>query len=334
MKTISRRRALGLGIGMPLAAGAGAMGVGSARALAQAVWPSKSVHIVLPFGAGGAADTVCRVVFAKVADKLKQPFVIENKTGGNTMVASSAALQLPKDGYSFLVNSSQFLINPVLMKNLPFDFATAFKPVTRLAAFPQVVAVRSDFPAGTIAELVAYARAHPVRVSWGTPPAAGMAHMAGAYIQNKLGIKLTHAPYRLATEAVRDVSGGQIDMVILTTSTIQPALQGNKARVLAVTSAARVPTLPDVPTLAEAVLPGFSMDDWVGLFAQTDVPEAIVRQLHAAIADASRDAEVIGRLAPLGSNLVAETPEVFAKFLADQRVMLTQLIKDTGITLE
>lgn len=330
MTRISRRRALQVSLALPAASTA----LWPASSRAQGAWPSKAVHIVLPFGAGGAADTVCRVVFAKVAEKLKQPFVIENKTGGNTMVASSAAQQLPKDGYSFLVNSSQYLINPVLMKNMPFDFAATFGPVTRLAAFPQVVAVRSEFPAKDIAEFIAYAKANPGKVSFGTPPAAGMAHMAGAHVQNKLGIKLNHAPYRLATEAVRDVGAGQIDLVILTTSTIQPTLQANKVRILAITSASRVPTMPDVPTLAETVLPGFDMDDWVGLFAQTGVPAEIIKQMQAAVADASKEPDVIARLAPLGTNLVAEPTGVFAKFLGDQRTLLTQLIKDTGITLE
>lgn len=326
MTAISRRRTLQYGLAAPF--------VLTSASSAQAPWPTKSVHIVLPFGAGGAADTVCRVIFAKVSEKLKQSFVIENKTGGNTMVASSAALQMPRDGYAFLVNAAQFLINPVLMKDLPFDFAASFVPVTRLAAFPQVVAVRNEFPAKTIAEFVAHAKANPGRVTFGTPPAAGMAHMAGAFIQNKLGVRLTHAPYRLATEAVRDVGGGQINSVILTTSTIQPALQGNKARVLAVTSAKRTPALPDAPTLNETVLPGFDMDDWVGVFAAKGVPETIIAALQAAIADAAKEPDVIARLSPLGTVLLASPTAEFAKFLGEQREILTQLIREAGIKLE
>lgn len=327
MNPISRRGALQLGMGAPFL-------LGTKGAAAQAAWPAKPVHIVLPFGAGGAADTVCRIVFGKVAEKLKQSFVIENKTGGNTMVASSAALQMPKDGYSFLVNAAQFIINPILMKDLPFDFATSYVPVTRIAAFPQVVAVRSDFPAKTIQEYIAHAKANPGKVNFGTPPAAGMAHMAGAYIQSKLGIRLTHAPYRLATEAVRDLSGSQIDSVILTTSTIQPALQANKARVLAVTSARRSPAVPDAPTLAETILPGFNMDDWVGLFAQKGVPDEIIKQMGDAVGDAAKDPAVLARLAPLGTLVLAEPRDVFSKFIDDQRRLLTELIKDTGIKLE
>lgn len=300
----------------------------------QETWPNRTVHIMVPFGAGGAADTVCRVVFAKVSEQLKQSVVIENRTGGNTVVASSAALQAPKDGYTFLINAAQFLINPVLMKDLPFDFRASFGPVTRMAAFPQVVAVRKDFPAATIEDYIAYAKANPGKVSYGTPPAAGMAHMAGALIQNRTGIRLVHAPYRLATEAVRDLSGGNLDMVILTTSTIQPALQGNTARVLAITSAKRTPALPDVPTLAERVLPGFDMDDWTGLFAATGVPEPIMQQMQNAVAQASKDPAVIARLAPLGTNILGDPTESFAKFLDEQRDVLTRLIADANIKLE
>jgi tripartite-type tricarboxylate transporter receptor subunit TctC len=330
MHSIDRRRALQLGLATPLALASG----GASSALAQGAWPTRQVNVLLPFGAGGAVDTVSRVLFAKVADRLKQPFVIENKTGGNTMVASSAAHQAPKDGHTFLANAAQVLINPVLMKNLPFDFATAFQPVSRLAAFPQVLAVRADFPAKDLAEFVAHAKANPGKVSWGTPPAAGMAHMAGAFLQSKLGFKLNHAPYRLATEAVRDVGGGQIDCVILTTSTIQPALQGNKVRILGVTSAKRVPTMPDVPTIAETVLPGFDMDDWFGIFAPAGVPADIVRQMQAALADAAKEPDVATRLGPLGIVLVVDGPEAFGKFLGEQRTVLTDLIKETGITLE
>ena len=326
VRPVTRRGALRMGLAAPVAL--------PSMARAQGTWPVKPIHVILPYGAGGAADTVCRVLFAKVAERLKQSVVIENRTGGNTIVGSSAVLQMPKDGYAFLVNSAQFLVNPVLMKNLPFDFATSFVPVTRLAAFPQVVAVRSDFPATTIAEFLAYAKANPGRVSYGTPPAAGMGHLAGALLQSKAGIKLNHAPYRLATEAVRDLSGGQIDAVILTTSTIQPALQGNKGRVLAITSARRTPAMPDVPTLTETVLPGFDMDDWVGLFAASGVGAEIIAQMQAALADAARDPAVIARLSPLGTMILADATTSFAKFLDDQREVLTQLIRETGITLE
>ena len=333
MTPISRRRVLQSSLAAP-AALAMTRSTSAQTAASDNAWLAKPVHIVLPFGAGGAADTVARVLFAKVAERLKQSFVIENKTGGNTMVASSAALQAPKDGYTFLANSSQFLINPIAMKNLPFDFATSFVPVSRLAAFPQVVAVRRDFPAKTIYELLTHAKANPGKIGFGTPPAGGMAHMAGALIQHRAGVRFNHAPYRLATEAVRDVGGGNLDMVILTTSTIQPALQSNSVRILAVISAKRSAAVPDAPTLAETAMPSFDMDDWIGLFAATGVPQSIINQMQAALADAARDPDVVARLTPLGTVILADTAQAFGKFLDGQRTVLTALIKDTGITLE
>jgi tripartite-type tricarboxylate transporter receptor subunit TctC len=327
MASINRRQTLQLGLGaLPALA--------ATPALAQAPWPARSVHILLPFGAGGAVDTVCRLLFAKATERLKQTFIIENRTGGHTMVAASATLQQPKDGYWFYATGAQFLINPVLMKDLPFDFATAFQPVARVAIFPQMLAVRADFPAKNMAEFVAHAKANPGKVSWGTPPAAGMAHMAGALLQSKLDIKLNHIPYRLATEAVRDVGGGQIDCVIMTTSTIQPALQGNKARILALTGPKRLESMPDIPTIAETVIPGYSTDDWFGLFAQRGVPAEIGNQLRAALVEAAREPDVVAKLAPLGIVLPIEETATFDKFLGDQRIILTQLIKETGIKLE
>lgn len=323
----SRRDVLKAALAAPLLLRAGATH-------SQEAWPNRPVHIIVPYGAGGAADTVCRVVFAKASEQLKQSFVIENRTGGNTVVGSSAALQAPKDGYTFLINSSQVIVNPVLMKDLPFDFRTSFVPVTRMAAYPQVVAVRKDFPAATIEEYLAHAKANPGKVTFGTPPAAGMGHMAGALIQNRTGVRLVHAPYRLATEAVRDVSGGHLDSVILTTSTIQPALQGNTVRVLAITSAKRSPALPDVPTLAERVLPGFDMDDWTGVFAATGVPPPIIQQMQSAVAQASRDPAVVARLSPLGTNILGDSTDAFASFLDAQRDVLTRLIADANIKLE
>jgi tripartite-type tricarboxylate transporter receptor subunit TctC len=327
MKKTTRRQALKIGLAAPFVLQTGAT-------WAQQPWPSRPIHLIVPFGAGGAVDTVCRLLGAKISEKLKQNIIIENKTGGNTMVASSAALQMPKDGYAFLVTAAQYLINPILMTNLPLDFATDFTPVVRIAAFPQVIAVRSDFPAQTIAEYISHAKANPGKVSYGTPPAAGMAHMAGALIQSKTGIKLNHAPYRLATEAVRDVAGGNIDSVLLTTSTIQPALQSQKARVLAVTSAERVSILPDAPTISETIIPGFQMDDWFGMFAETGVPDSIQQRMQDVVIEVSKDPAVIERLRPLGSVVLAHPKPQFQKFLDEQRTVLAHLIMETGIKLD
>lgn len=326
MEGLKRRGMLGLCLGVPALIGPG-------RARAQAAWPTRNVTIVVPYGPGGAADTVCRAVFARVSEILGQAVVIDNRTGGNTVIGAQYAFQQPHDGYTFFVNSSQLLVNPVLMTNLPLNLRTAFVPVTRLARFPQVLAVRHDFPAATLQEFIAHARTRPGEVNYGTPPGAGMGQMTGELLQKMTGIRLQHVAYRLATDAARDVGAGTLDAAIMTTSTIRPFVQSGRVRILGLTSAQRSPALPDVPTFQEQGLAGFSMDDWSGLFAGSGTPAPIIARMHAVIAEASRSPAVVERLSALGSVLVADEPAEFGAWLEGQRTLLEQLIREANITL-
>ena len=320
MARTHRRTALGLALAAP------------SLARAQQDWPARPIRWVVAFAAGGAADTAARAAGAKVGEILGQPVVIENRTGGNALVAAAAVLQSPADGYSFLVDAANQLTNPVLMRELPFDYRTAFAPVTQIASFPQVVAVRHDFPARTIEEFIAYAKDRPGTVSYGTPPAAGMAHLAGAQFQRLAGIRLVHAPYRGGADAARDIAAGVVDAVVITTSSIRPPVQAGRARILAVTSAHRAAAYPDVPTLAERGFPGFDMNDWNGLFAAAGVPPAILRRLAAVIGEACRDAGVKARMDPLGAEMVGSQPEDFTVWLEAQRPVVGQVIREAGIT--
>jgi tripartite-type tricarboxylate transporter receptor subunit TctC len=326
MPGMNRRGMLGLCLGAPALIATGA-------ARAQPAWPARSVTIVVPYGPGGAADTVVRAVFVRVAELIGQNVIVDNRTGGNTVIGSMHAFQQPHDGYTFLVNSSQLLVNPILMTNLPLDYRTAFVPVTRLARFPQVLAVRRDFPANNLQEFIAHARTRPGQVNYGTPPGAGMGQMAGELLQKMTGVRLQHVAYRLATDAAREVASGTLDAVILTTSTIRPHLDAGRVRILGVPSTQRSPALPDVPTFQEQGLAGFSMDDWSGLFAASGTPQPIIARMHRAIAEASQHPPVVQRLSALGSVLVADDPAEFASWLNGQRTLLEQLIREANITL-
>jgi tripartite-type tricarboxylate transporter receptor subunit TctC len=316
-----RRTALGLALAAP------------SLARAQQDWPARPIRWVVAFAAGGAADTAARAAGAKVGEILGQSVVIENRTGGNALIAAAAVLQSPADGYSFLVDAANQLTNPVLMRELPFDYRTAFAPVSQIASFPQVVAVRHDFPARTIEEFIAYAKDRPGTVSYGTPPAAGMAHLAGAQFQRLAGIRLVHAPYRGGADAARDIAAGVVDAVVITTSSIRPPVQAGRARILAVTSARRAAAYPDVPTLAERGFPGFDMNDWNGLFAATGTPRAAIQRMASAVGDACRDAGVKARMDPLGAEMVGSQPEEFTAWLDAQRPVVGQVIREAGITL-
>jgi len=325
MSRIVRRAFLGAALAAPLIAREG---------FAQGDWPKGPVRWVVAFAAGGAADTVARNIGVRVAEIIGQQVIIDNRTGGNAVVAANAVLQAPRDGQTFLIDAANQITNPLLMKDLPFDYAQTWLPVTQLASFAQVVAVKQDFPSKTIQEFIAAAKAKPGTVSYGTPPAAGMAHMAGEELQRRAGIKLIHVPYRGGADAARDIGAGAVDSVIITTNSIRPPVAAGRARVLAVTSLKRSSAFPDVPTLAESGYPGFDLNDWNGLFAATGTPPALVDRMQAVVAEAIKDPKVKERLDPTGADLIANTPAQFRTWIAGQRELLGKLIAEAGIKLQ
>lgn len=296
-------------------------------------WPKGPVRWVVAYAAGGAADTVARNIGARASDIIGQQVIIENRTGGNSLVAETAVLQAPKDGSTFLIDAANQLTNEFLIKDIPFNYEKTWLPVSLLSLFPQVVAVKDEFPAKTIQEYIAAAKAKPDTISYGTPPAAGMAHMAGEELQRRAGISLIHTPYRGGADAARDIGAGAVDSVIITTSSIRPPLAAKKARVLAVTSIKRAHTFPDAPTLAESGYAGFDLNDWNGLFAAEGVPAPIIQRMQQVVAEACTDAKVKERLDPSGAELVANTPAEFGAWLKAQRALLGKLIQDANIKL-
>ena len=303
------------------------------HALAQALWPARPIRLILPFSAGGGGDSSARPLAAKISEILGQNVIVENRTGGNAVVAASAVLQAPRDGHTFLVDAANQITNPLLIRDLPFDYALAFLPVTQTARFPQVLAVRADFPARNVAEFIAYARANPGRVSCGTPPAAGAGHLALALLEQRAGIRLLHSPYRGGADAARDIMGGQIDSMILTSSSARVPIETGRARPLALTGVERLPTLPNTPTLAESGFPGFDMDDWNGLFAPSGTSEEVIMRMQAAVAQAARAPDLLARMAPLGTLLGGQSTEVFANWVENQREVVARVIREASITL-
>jgi tripartite-type tricarboxylate transporter receptor subunit TctC len=323
--SIKRRSVLGASLAAPLLARHG---------WAQSNdWPKGPVRWVVAFAAGGAADTVARNLAQRVAEILNVQILVENRTGGNSVVAQTAVAQAPKDGQTFLIDAANQVTNEHLIKDAPFNYEKAWLPVSLLSVFPQVVAVREEFPAKTIQEYIAAAKAKPDSISYGTPPAAGMAHMAGEELQRRAGIKLIHTPYRGGADAARDIGAWAIDSVIITTSSIRPPLAAKRARVLAVTSLKRATVFPDVPTLAESGYAGFDMNDWNGMFAAEGVPQPLIQRMQQATAEAAKDAKVKERLDPSGAELVVNTPTEFGAWLKEQRGALGKLIKEANIKL-
>lgn len=321
---INRRATLGLALASPLIA---------RGARAQQAWPVRPIRLVSPFSAGGGGDSSLRPLAARMTELLGQNVLVENRTGGNAVVAATSVLNAPRDGYSYIVDAANQITNPLLLRDLPFDYATSFVPVTMTARFPQVLAVRQDFPAQTFQEFIEYVRARPGQVSCGTPPAAGGGHLAMALLEQRAGIRFIHAPYRGGADAARDIAGGQIDSMILTSSSARGPIQAGRARALALTGAQRIAAYPGTPTIAESGFAGFDMDDWNGMFAASGAPEAIIPLMQAAVATAARDETVLARMAPLGTVMVGNSTAEFTAWLARQRTVIAEVIRTANITL-
>jgi tripartite-type tricarboxylate transporter receptor subunit TctC len=321
---LSRRGVLAAGVAAPFIARSG---------FAQGDWPRGPVRWIVAFAAGGAADTVARTLAVRVSELIGQQVIVDNRTGGNSLVAANAVLQAPRDGQTFLIDAANQVTNPFLIKDLPFDYMATWLPVTKLSDFPQVLAVKHDFPAKTFQEYLAATKDKPGTVSYGTPPAAGMGHMAGEELQRRAGIKLIHVPYRGGADAARDIGAGAVDSVIITTSSIRPPLAAGRARVLAVTSLKRAPIFPDVPTIAESGYPGFDVIDWNGLFAATGTPPELINRMQMVCAEGIKDVKVKERLDAAGAVLVADKPADFKAWLESQRTLLGKLISEANIKL-
>lgn len=318
-----------------LKAGLGVMAVPffGSNAFAQGAWPNKSIRVIVPFSAGGAADTSARAICAAVGEVLGQSVIVENRTGGNATIAAQAVRQAPADGYTFLWDAANQLTNPILLKSITFDYKSSFISVSLAVRVPQVLAVRENFPAKNLKEFVAYAKVNPKKVTCGTPPSGGMGHLAIAMFQEVAGIELIHTPYRGGADAVRDLMGGQIDSTLLTLSTAIGAVQAGKARILGLTSLERAKSYPDIPTIAEQGYPGFDMDDWFGFFAAKGTPVQAIDGLQAATTKASKSPVVIKTIDSRGMVLVVNTPAQFASWLETQRTALEKLIRTANISL-
>jgi len=317
---------------MVLLAGLAAMVSGGAS-FAQSAWPARPLRFLVPFSAGGAADTSARAFAVQLTELLGQNVVVENRSGGNAVVAASAALQAPRDGYTFIWDAANCLTNPVLVKDLSFDYEKSFLPITMAVRAPQVIAVREDFPAKNIQEFIEYVRAHPGKVSCGTPPSGGMAHLALALLQERAKIQFIHTPYRGGADAARDIMGGQIDSILITASSARGPVSAGRARILAVTSAERSAAYPEIPTIAETGLPGYDMDDWFGLFAAVDTPAAVLPRMQEAVVQAARNPALIASMDQAGQVPVANSTKDFTIWLGQQRVLLQTLIRNAKITV-
>jgi tripartite-type tricarboxylate transporter receptor subunit TctC len=301
-------------------------------ALGQDPYPSKPVRIVVPYPAGGVADLLPRTVGAKLSEKWKQPVVVENKPGASGNIGMAEGARAEPDGYTLvLAPTGNLTVNQFLFRELPFDVARDFAPVTVLATSPNVLVVHPSVPAKTFKELIAHARANPGKLNFSSPGSGSGAHLAGELLNVEAGIKTVHVPYKGMAPAVSDLVGGQVQMMFAGISTALPHIRAGKLVALAIASPQRSAQLPDVPTVAESGFPGFDVTSWYGIVVRSGTPPAVVRKLHADMAEALASADVKDKLAGLGLDPLGNSPEDFAKMIAAESRKWSEIVRKADI---
>jgi len=302
-----------------------------ATVLAQA-WPSKPVKIIVPFAAGGATDVVARLLAQKLSEGWGQPVVVENKAGAGGNIGADSVAKSPADGYTLLMASGSIVTaNAHMYKSMTYDPAKDLVAVTNVATGPQVILVHPGVPAKDLREFVAYAKANPKKVNFGSAGVGTQTHLAAENFAHAAGVDVTHVPYKGESAALSDLIGGNIQMATPNMAAALGHIQGGKVKALAVTSRERSPSLPDVPTVAESI-PGFENAGWFGLMAPAGTPREVVERVQRDSARILLSDDFKAKLAQQGMVPVANSPADFAAAIREESVRWAKVIKDRGLS--
>jgi tripartite-type tricarboxylate transporter receptor subunit TctC len=303
---------------------------------AAQVFPARPVKIVVPTSPGGATDAFARALAARLSGDWGHAVVVENRAGANQILGADFVSKSAPDGYTLLVSdASSFVINPHLYSKLPYDGVSGFTPITVLVRFPWVVALHASVPAGTFQELVAYAKANPGKLSYGSFGLGSSAHISVDYLKNLLGIDIVHVPYKGAGPAVTDLLSGRIQMMMVTPLLVEPHARSGKLRLVAAATAQRIPGLPDLPTIAESGVPGYEAGTWFALVGPAGMPREVVSKIYGDTAKILGDPAFREQyVTRQWFEAVANTPEQFAEYLKAEYARWERLIRLSRVSVE
>ncbi|AQV96943.1 ABC transporter substrate-binding protein [Cupriavidus necator] len=299
-------------------------------------FPDRPIRIIVPFSAGGVVDSVTRITAENMAKVLKQPVIVENKTGAGGAIGADFVARSPADGYTLLAVSPSYVVGPLLNPSIQGKSGSKdFRAVAGIGAVPNVIVVPASSPLRTLPQLLDAARSQPGALTYASAGVGTSNHLSAELLAQMTHVKLTHVPYKGQPEAMSDLLGARVSMMALTAAIARQQVQSGKLRALAVTSAKRSQALPDVPTVAEAArLPGYEMGAWFGLVAPQGTPDAVVRKLADAAAQATSDAATARHLAELGMDLAPQSSTTFDRFLDTETKKWTGVLKTAGITAQ
>ena len=319
-------------VGVALSVG---LGLGNASLVHAQDYPSKPVRFVVPFAPGGTTDVLARLVGEKLSASLGQQFVVDNKPGAGGNVGTAQVAKAEPDGYTLLMGTvGTHAINASIYPSLPYDPVQDFAPVTLVATVPNVLVVNPEVPANSVAELIALAKEKPGELNFASSGNGSSIHLSGELFKAMTGVDIVHVPYKGSGPAVVDLLGGQVQMMFDNLPSSAPQIKAGKLRPLGVTSKERSPTLPDVPTIAEAGVPGYEALSWFGVLVPAGTPDAIVAKLQNEIAKALADPAMRERFAELGAVPVGGTSAEFADLITAETAKWAKVVQDAGIKLE
>lgn len=300
----------------------------------RAEYPDRPIRLLLPFPAGGAVDLVTRVIAAKMGEDLGKTFIIENKSGAGGIVATDAVAKATPDGYTLLITTPNHTINGALQASLPYSTEKDLVPISVIAEVPEVLVSNPKAPFATFAEFVAYAKANPGKLDYASAGIGTLPHLSMELLLQRVGIKVTHIPYRGAAPAMTDLLSNVVQIKLDTYATSNPQVTAGGLRMLAIASSRRSKLMPDIPTIAELGLPGYEGILWIGIMAPAGTPQAIIDKLVAASAKAARDPGVVERLTRDGVDLVGGTPAEFSALIARELTQWRDLAKAAAVKLQ
>ncbi len=297
-------------------------------------WPAKPVRVVIPWPPGGSNDVVGRIVMQKVGESLGQQFVVDNRPGASGAIGAEPVAKAPPDGYTIMVHSTTHLGNQHLYKKLPYDVMRDFAPVGTLAAQPGALAIHPSLPVKSVKEFIALAKAKPGQINYSSSGNGSSPHLSMALLTSMTGIDLVHVPYKGGAPQVTALVGGESQASLATISTVLVHVKSGRLRALGVSSARRSAVLPDVPTIAEAGVPGYEMSPWIGVYAPANTPKAIIDRLNAESNKALKLLDVASSLTNQVLDPLPSTPEEFAQRIKIDFEKYGKLIRATGVKVD
>ncbi|MFT0851709.1 tripartite tricarboxylate transporter substrate binding protein [Achromobacter sp. F4_2707] len=297
-------------------------------------YPDRAITMVVPFPPGGPTDLVARVLSKQLNDQLGQPVVVENKGGANGTIGMQAVANAKPDGYTILYNTSSISLSPNLYSKLPFDPEKDFAPISSTAVVPMVLLTHPSVPADTVQEFIEYARKNPRALSYASAGNGNVTHLTAFLFTQSTGIEAVHIPYRGSAPGMTDLVSGQVQFMANTLNDSLPFVRQGRVKALAITSAQRSELLPDVPTLAESVMPGYESGAWQGVVAPTDTPDAVINRLNEEIRTALKSDLVREQLSQQGAQILGSTPADYRQYISDEISRWGEVIRAAGVKLD